>query len=42
MSTVTIEDRLKPGDYKSDLGPVWCPGCGDFGVLNALDRKSVV
>jgi len=24
--------------YKTDLKPVWCPGCGDFGVLNALYR----
>ncbi|HPR63424.1 MAG TPA: 2-oxoacid:ferredoxin oxidoreductase subunit beta [Thermoanaerobaculia bacterium] len=23
-------------DYKSGLDPIWCPGCGDFGVLNAL------
>jgi len=38
MSTVTVEPRFKPGAYKSDLGPVWCPGCGDFGVLNALYR----
>lgn len=22
-------------DYKSSEKPVWCPGCGDFGVLNA-------
>ena len=21
-------------DFKSDLRPVWCPGCGDYGVLN--------
>ncbi|MFN4180461.1 MAG: 2-oxoacid:ferredoxin oxidoreductase subunit beta [Armatimonadota bacterium] len=21
--------------YKSDLRPIWCPGCGDFGVLTA-------
>jgi 2-oxoglutarate/2-oxoacid ferredoxin oxidoreductase subunit beta len=21
--------------YKSDLKPIWCPGCGDFGVLTA-------
>lgn len=27
-----------PNDYKSDLKPVWCPGCGDFGVLNSLYR----
>ena len=23
-------------DYKSDEKPTWCPGCGDFGVLNAV------
>jgi len=23
-------------DYKSDLKPIWCPGCGDFGVLNSI------
>ncbi|HYM60830.1 MAG TPA: 2-oxoacid:ferredoxin oxidoreductase subunit beta [Thermoanaerobaculia bacterium] len=28
----------KPNDYKTDLKPVWCPGCGDFGVLNSLYR----
>jgi 2-oxoglutarate ferredoxin oxidoreductase subunit beta len=22
--------------FKSDIRPDWCPGCGDFGVLNAL------
>ncbi|HEX2834146.1 MAG TPA: 2-oxoacid:ferredoxin oxidoreductase subunit beta [Thermoanaerobaculia bacterium] len=27
-----------PNEYKSDLKPVWCPGCGDFGVLNSLYR----
>ena len=36
MSTETV--TLKPGHYKTDLKPVWCPGCGDFGVLNALYR----
>ena len=25
--------NLTPNDYKSDLKPIWCPGCGDFGVL---------
>lgn len=24
--------------YKSDLKPIWCPGCGDFGVLAATYR----
>src|SRR5689334_18858586 len=23
-------------DYKSGVKPTWCPGCGDFGVLNAV------
>jgi len=27
-----------PGSYKTDLKPVWCAGCGDFGVLTALYR----
>lgn len=25
--------NLTPNDYKSDVHPIWCPGCGDFGVL---------
>jgi 2-oxoglutarate ferredoxin oxidoreductase subunit beta len=28
----------KPRDYKSVLKPVWCPGCGDFAVLNAITK----
>jgi 2-oxoglutarate ferredoxin oxidoreductase subunit beta len=23
-------------EYKSDIAPVWCPGCGCYGVLNGL------
>jgi 2-oxoglutarate ferredoxin oxidoreductase subunit beta len=39
MNATTVTDiQFKPGDYKSDLKPVWCPGCGDFGVLSALYR----
>lgn len=29
---------LSARDYKTDYKPVWCPGCGDFGVLNALSK----
>jgi 2-oxoglutarate ferredoxin oxidoreductase subunit beta len=29
---------LQPADYKSDLKPVWCAGCGDFGALASLHR----
>lgn len=25
-------------EYKSDLSPVWCPGCGHYGVLAAITR----
>jgi 2-oxoglutarate ferredoxin oxidoreductase subunit beta len=28
----------KPKDYKSDIVPVWCPGCGDFGDLAAFTQ----
>ncbi|HSC28352.1 MAG TPA: 2-oxoacid:ferredoxin oxidoreductase subunit beta [Vicinamibacterales bacterium] len=34
MSCQTYEAK----DYKSDLKPIWCPGCGDFGVLQAVYR----
>lgn len=33
-ASVTFEAK----DYKSDLKPIWCPGCGDFGVLQAMCR----
>lgn len=29
---------ITPKEYKSDLKPVWCPGCGDFAVLNAITK----
>ncbi len=28
----------KPSDYKSEVKPVWCPGCGHFGVLSGIYR----
>ena len=35
MKSQTVEGRSQ-FDYKSDIKPVWCPGCGDFSVLGAL------
>jgi 2-oxoglutarate ferredoxin oxidoreductase subunit beta len=35
-ATGTIE--FQPKDYKSDLKPIWCPGCGDYGVVQAIYR----
>lgn len=34
MST-TVGERT-PQSYKTDEHPIWCPGCGDFGVLASL------
>ncbi|MBI3552059.1 MAG: 2-oxoacid ferredoxin oxidoreductase [Elusimicrobia bacterium] len=28
----------KPDEFKSEIKPDWCPSCGDFGVLNALQK----
>jgi 2-oxoglutarate ferredoxin oxidoreductase subunit beta len=28
--------KLTPKDYKSNIKPTWCAGCGDFGVLASL------
>jgi len=33
-----LEEKLKPKAYSSDIPSRWCPGCGDFGVTNALAR----
>ena len=27
---------LKPADFRTDVFADWCPGCGDFGIMNAL------
>ena len=32
------ETALVASDYKSGLKPVWCPGCGDYSVLQALTK----
>ena len=36
--TSNVATALLPKDFKSDLKPIWCPGCGDFGVLQAIYR----
>ena len=35
-TTARPVEAYQAKDYKSDLKPIWCPGCGDFGVLNAI------
>jgi len=36
MATVLAPKKLEMKDFKPEVPPDWCPGCGDFGVLNAL------
>ncbi len=36
--SATAPLACKPGDYKSETKPIWCPGCGDYHVLMALTR----
>jgi len=38
MSQASATVTLKPKDYKSAIKPIWCPGCGDFAVLNAITK----
>lgn len=35
-----MNDAVKPkaSAYKSKLKPIWCPGCGHFGVLSAITK----
>ncbi len=35
---MTEQTPHKPAEYKSGVHPVWCPGCGDYGVLAAITR----
>lgn len=35
---MNLPAALKASDYKSDLKPVWCPGCGDYHVLLSLTK----
>ncbi len=33
-----LEVELQPQDYRSDIEPTWCAGCGDFGVISAITK----
>ena len=38
MAANLAEQQLKAKDYKSDVVSDWCPGCGDFGIVNAAQQ----
>jgi 2-oxoglutarate ferredoxin oxidoreductase subunit beta len=40
MSTLPTTP-LRIEDFKSEVEPDWCPGCGDFGVLRAVQLAAV-
>ena len=36
MPETKIIEGPSPRDFKSEIKPVWCPGCGDFSVLGSI------
>ncbi len=38
MITTTEPPRLAPKDYASDQEVRWCPGCGDYAILKAVQK----
>ena len=38
MEAVVENCPLKPKDFASDQEVKWCPGCGDYAVLSAVQR----
>lgn len=39
MTNTVKQVDLVASDYKSSNKPIWCPGCGDFSVLQAITRS---
>ncbi|PIE23697.1 MAG: 2-oxoacid:ferredoxin oxidoreductase subunit beta [Planctomycetota bacterium] len=37
-TAATPPDALKAKDFKSDQDVRWCPGCGDYGILNSVQK----
>lgn len=33
-----LTEKLKPADFASDQQVRWCPGCGDYAILKAIQR----
>ena len=38
MNAPQATANLKASDFKSEILPVWCPGCGDYTVLLSLTK----
>jgi len=35
---MTAQTQLTAADFKSDVKPIWCPGCGDYAVLASVTK----
>jgi 2-oxoglutarate ferredoxin oxidoreductase subunit beta len=38
MATATNDTKLKAADFASDQEVRWCPGCGDYAILRAIQK----
>ncbi len=38
MTAVTQADQLTPKDFATDQEVRWCPGCGDYAILKAMQK----
>ena len=38
MNVVTSPEKLTPKDYATDQEVRWCPGCGDYAILKAMQK----
>jgi 2-oxoglutarate/2-oxoacid ferredoxin oxidoreductase subunit beta len=38
MTNAATIEPYQARDYKSELKPIWCPACGDYGVVQAVYR----
>ena len=36
-----MSQQLTVADFKSDLKPIWCAGCGDYGAINPFYQALV-
>ena len=38
MNVQTSPDKLKAKDYATDQEVRWCPGCGDYAIVRAMQN----
>jgi 2-oxoglutarate/2-oxoacid ferredoxin oxidoreductase subunit beta len=38
---IKLSESISASEWKSDVKPVWCPGCGNYGVMNAVVKALV-